>query len=173
MQDQREAESRPDVLTYETDVLDAPVRVSGVPVADLFAQTTGTDADWVVKLIDVQPAQVPDNPKMGGYELPLSMDIMRGRYRNSFAKPEPIEANKTEHYHFTLPAVNHVFEKGHRIMVQIQSSWFPLYDRNPQKYVANIFDAKPEDYIGATQTLHYGGAKATSILLPVVQVDKD
>ncbi|MCP1221890.1 CocE/NonD family hydrolase [Acetobacter orientalis] len=173
VQDQREAESRPDVLTYETDVLDAPVRVSGVPVADLFAQTTGTDADWVVKLIDVQPAQVPDNPKMGGYELPLSMDIMRGRYRNSFAKPEPIEANKTEHYHFTLPAVNHVFEKGHRIMVQIQSSWFPLYDRNPQKYVANIFDAKPEDYIGATQTLHYGGAKATSILLPVVQADKD
>lgn len=173
VQDQRNAEARPDVVTYQTEVLDAPVRVSGVPVADLFAQTTGTDVDWVVKLIDVQPAMVPDNPKMGGYELPISMDIFRGRYRNSFEKPEPVKANATEHYHFTLPAVNHVFAKGHRIMVQIQSSWFPLYERNPQKYVPNIFDAKPEDYITATQTLQYGGKAATSVLLPVVQAGKE
>lgn len=169
VQDQREAESRPDVLTYETEVLDEPVHVSGVPVADLFAATTGTDSDWVVKLIDVQPAMTPDDPKMGGYELPISMDIFRGRYRKDFAKPEALQPNTTLHYHFTLPAVNHVFAKGHRIMVQIQSSWFPLYDRNPQKFVPNIFDAKPADYTQATQSIHHGGADATSILLPVVK----
>lgn len=161
------------MLTYETEELDAPVRVSGVPVADLFAATTGTDSDWVVKLIDVQPAATPDNPKMGGYELPVSMDIFRGRYRASFEKPEAIQPNTTQHYHFTLPAVNHVFGKGHRIMVQIQSSWFPLYDRNPQKFVPNIFDAKAEDYTVATQSIHHGGNASTTILLPVVKADQN
>ncbi|NHO33606.1 CocE/NonD family hydrolase [Acetobacter fallax] len=168
VQDQREAESRPDVLTYETAPLDAPVTVSGSPVADLYAATTGTDSDWVVKLIDVNLPTTADTPDMGGYELAVSMDIFRGRYRKSFSQPSPIEANKTEHYRFTLPGVNHVFAKGHRIMVQIQSSWFPLYDRNPQHYVENIFDAKPADYIRATQSIHRGGAAATSVLLPVV-----
>ncbi|GBQ68977.1 alpha-amino acid ester hydrolase [Ameyamaea chiangmaiensis NBRC 103196] len=167
--DQREAEARPDVLTFETGVLTAPVRVSGVPEANLFAATTGTDADWVVKVIDVYPAQTPDEPSMGGYELPISMDIFRGRYRNDFAKPEAIPAGQVERYHFTLPAVNHVFQPGHRIMVQIQSSWFPLYDRNPQTYVSNIFDAKPGDYVKATQTIHEGASQASSVILPVVQ----
>lgn len=168
VQDQREAESRPDVVTWKTEPLDTPVSVSGVPVAELYAATTGTDADWVVKLIDVAPPQTPDTPDAGGYELPVSMDIFRGRYHNDFAKPEPLEAGKTIRYSFALPPVNHVFARGHRIMVQIQSSWFPLYDRNPQRYVTSIFDAKPEDYISATQTVHLGGAQATSILLPVV-----
>ncbi|AQS89210.1 CocE/NonD family hydrolase [Neoasaia chiangmaiensis] len=166
--DQRFAESRPDVLTFETPVLEHPVRVSGVPTADLFAATTGTDADWVVKVIDVYPATVADQPEMGGYELPMSMDIFRGRYAKDYAHPSAIPANQVEEYEFTLPAVNHVFQPGHRIMVQIQSSWFPLYDRNPQTYVSNIFKAKPQDYRSATQTIHYGGAQASSVYLPVV-----
>ena len=168
VQDQREQSSRPDVMSWETPVLDHPVTVSGVPVAEIHAATTGTDADWVVKLVDVYPATTADTPSMGGYELGVSMDIFRGRYRKSFAKAEPIEAGKTELYRFTLPAVNHVFLPGHRIMVQVQSSWFPLYDRNPQKFVPNIFDAKADDYIKATQTVQEGGADASAILLPVV-----
>lgn len=167
--DQRFAEARPDVLTFETPVLKDAVRVSGVPTADLFADTTGTDADWVVKVIDVYPGIVPDQPEMGGYELPLSMDIFRGRYAQSFSQPHAIVANKTQEYKFTLPAVNHVFKPGHRIMVQIQSSWFPLYDRNPQTYVSNIFKAKAGDYKPATQTIHFGGGKASSIYLPIVK----
>lgn len=170
VQDQREAESRPDVLTYETAPLDEPVAVSGVPVAQLYAATTGTDADWVVKLIDVNPPTTADRPEMGGYELPVSEDIFRGRYRKSFSQPSPIEANRVENYRFTLPPVNHVFAKGHRIMVQIQSSWFPLYDRNPQRYVANIFDATPADYVKATQSIHHGGASASAVILPVAPV---
>ncbi|MBF0857931.1 CocE/NonD family hydrolase [Gluconobacter sp. LMG 31484] len=166
--DQRFAESRPDVLTYETPVLDAPVTVSGVPTADLFAATTGTDADWVVKIIDVQPGLTPDNPQMGGYELPMSMDIFRGRYRQSFTHPSAIPAGQVQEYRFTLPAMNHVFQKGHRIMIQIQSSWFPLYDRNPQTFVPNIFDAKASDYHVATQTIHRGGDHASAIWLPTV-----
>ena len=108
------------------------MRISGQPEADLFAATTGTDADWVVKLIDVQPALVPSDPSMGGYQLPVGMDIFRGRYRQDFAHPAAIPAGQVERYRFTLPPTNHVFEPGHRIMVQVQSSWFPLYDRNPQ-----------------------------------------
>ncbi|MBU2653669.1 CocE/NonD family hydrolase [Acidomonas methanolica] len=167
--DQRFAEARPDVLTFETDVLTDPVRVSGIPTADLFAATTGTDADWVVKVIDVYPGIDGDRPEMGGYELPLSMDIFRGRYARSFSTPQPIPANKVQEYKFTLPAINHVFQPGHRIMVQIQSSWFPLYDRNPQTYVPNIFKAKPGDYHSATQTIYLGGDTASSIYLPVVK----
>lgn len=168
LQDQRFAEARPDVLTYETPVLDAPVKVSGVPTADLYAATTGTDGDFVVKVIDVQPAQTPDRPEMGGYELPVSMDIFRGRYRQSVSQPTAIPAGKIQNYHFTLPAVNHVFQKGHRIMVQIQSSWFPLYDRNPQTFVPNIFTAQPQDYKTATETLYRGGDNASAVWLPVV-----
>ena len=119
-------------LRYSTQ----PVRISGAPIADLFAATTGTDADWVVKLIDVFPDEVPSQPELGGYQLAVSMDIFRGRYRESFENPTAIPAGKPQRYRFTLPTTNHVFEPGHRIMVQIQSSWFPLYDRNPQTYVA-------------------------------------
>ncbi|GBD55707.1 CocE/NonD family hydrolase [Gluconobacter wancherniae] len=167
--DQRFAESRPDVLTYETPVLDQPVRVSGVPTADLFASTTGTDADWVVKIIDVMPGVTADRPEMGGYELPMSMDIFRGRYRSDFAHPSAIPAGQVQEYKFTLPAMNHVFQKGHRIMVQIQSTWFPLYDRNPQTFVPNIFNAKASDFHIATQTIYRGGNNASAVWLPVVK----
>jgi uncharacterized protein len=166
--DQRSVADRTDVLTYQTPVLTEPVRISGAPVADLMAATTGTDADWVVKLIDVFPEQVPDQPEMGGYQLSVSMDIFRGRYRESFEHPEPIAAGKTLRYRFALPTTNHVFQPGHRIMVQIQSSWFPLYDRNPQTFVENIFFARPGDYLKATQSVFHSADQASAVLLPVV-----
>jgi len=166
--DQRTAADRTDVLTYHTPVLTAPVRISGAPMADLYAATTGTDADWVVKLIDVFPDEVPNQPEMGGYELSVSMDIFRGRYRESFEHPSAIPAGKPQRYHFVLPTTNHVFLPGHRIMVQIQSSWFPLYDRNPQTYVTNIFFAKPSDYVKATQSVFRSAELPSAVWLPVV-----
>lgn len=165
--DQRAVADRTDVLVYQTAELTAPVRVSGEPVADIFAATSGTDADWVVKLIDVFPDEVPSQPEMGGYELSVAMDIFRGRYRESFERPSPIPANQPQRYRFQLPPVNHVFLPGHRIMVQIQSSWFPLYDRNPQKYVANIFLAKPGDYVKATETVFHSAELPSAVWLPV------
>ncbi len=166
--DQRSVADRPDVLTYETAPLTAPVRISGEPRADLFAATTGTDADWVVKLIDVQPDATPNDPTMSGYQLPVAMDIFRGRYRTDFAHPSAIPANQVERYRFTLPPTNHVFQPGHRIMVQIQSSWFPLYDRNPQTFVPNIFEARPGDYVAATERIEHEGAQASAVWLPMV-----
>ena len=166
--DQRSVVDRPDVLSYQTGVLTVPVRVSGEPVADIHAATTGSDADWVVKLIDVYPDEVPSQPEMGGYELAISMDIFRGRYRESFEHPSAIPSNQPQDYKFVLPPVNHVFLPGHRIMVQIQSSWFPLYDRNPQTYVANIFFAKPGDYRKATQSIFRDSRNASAVLLPIV-----
>ncbi len=166
--DQRHADGRPDVMTYTTPVLTTAMRVSGAPIADLYAATTGTDGDFVVKVIDVFPAENATDPKMGGYELPISLDIFRGRYRDSFSKPTAIPAGKVQHYRFRLPTVNHVFQPGHRVMVQVQSSLFPLYDRNPQTYVPNIFFAKPADYRKATVTLRRGGATPSAVLLPVV-----
>ena len=170
--DQRHADGRPDVMTYMTPVLTEPMRVSGAPIADLYATTTGTDGDFVVKVIDVLPAQNATDPKMGGYELPISLDIFRGRYRDSFAKPSAIPAGKVQHYRFRLPTVNHVFQPGHRVMVQVQSSLFPLYDRNPQTYVPNIFFAKPGDYKKATVTIERGGKTPSAVLLPVVPVEQ-
>ena len=166
--DQRFVSSRTDVLSYETPVLDQPVIVEGAPLADIFARTTGTDGDFVVKIIDVYPPTDPFEPEMGGYQLPVSLDIFRGRYRQSFADPSPIPAGKVQEYRFRLPTMNYVFKPGHRIMVQVQSSLFPLYDRNPQTYVPNIFFAKPADYQKATVTLETGGARASAVLLPVV-----
>jgi hypothetical protein len=168
VQDQRPFSDRTDVLVYETAPLTAPLRISGPPIVDLRAITTGTDADWVVKLIDVYPDEMPSNPPMGGYQLAVSLDIFRGRYRESFASPTPIPAGQAQAYRFRLPTTNHVFLPGHRIMVQIQSSLFPLYDRNPQTFVPNIFFARPQDYRPATQTVLRGGAQASAILLPVV-----
>jgi hypothetical protein len=170
--DQRHADGRTDVMTYQTEVLTAPVRLSGAPIAEIFAKTTGTDGDFVVKLIDVYPAEVATDPKMGGYQLPISLDIFRGRYRDSFAKPKAIPAGKTQRYRFRLPTVNHVFQPGHRIMVQVQSSLFPLYDRNPQTFVPNIFLAKKGDYKKATVTIERGGNAASAVWLPVVAVDQ-
>jgi putative CocE/NonD family hydrolase len=170
--DQRHADGRPDVMTYQTEVLTESVRLSGAPIADIFAKTTGTDGDFVVKLIDVYPDEMASDVKMGGYQLPISLDIFRGRYRDSFEKPSAIPAGKTQRYRFRLPTVNHVFQPGHRIMVQIQSSLFPLYDRNPQKYVPNIFLAKKADYQKATVSIERGGADATAVWLPLVPADK-
>ena len=166
--DQREASGRPDVLAFTSEVLTAPVKISGQPVAHLIASTDGTDADWVVKLIDVYPDEVADQPKMGGYQLMVAADIFRGRYRESFETPKPIAPNQPLLYQFALPNANHVFLPGHRIMVQVQSSWFPLYDRNPQTFVPNIFWAKPGDYRKATQRIYLAPAQASYVELPLV-----
>jgi len=166
--DQRTVADRPDVLTYESDVLTAPLHVGGAPMVNLFTSTTGTDGDWVVKLIDVYPEELPSDPPLGGYQLPIAMDIFRGRYRESFSRPSAIPSGKVERYRFALPHVNHVFLPGHRLMVQIQSSWFPLYDRNPQTYVPNIFFARPGDYRKATQRVFHTAGAASFIELPVV-----
>ena len=168
VQDQRSVDGRTDVISYATPVLTKGVRVAGVPWADIFAKTTGSDGDFVVKLIDVYPDEVASNPKMGGYQLAISLDIFRGRYRDSFAKPSAIPAGKVQEYKFRLPAVNHEFLPGHRIMVQVQSSLFPLYDRNPQTFVPNIFLAKSADYQKATVTIQHGAIGASAVLLPVV-----
>lgn len=170
--DQRHADGRPDVLTFQTDVLKQPVRVSGAPIANIFARITGSDVDFVVKVIDVLPAENATKPEMGGYQLPISLDIFRGRYRDSFAKPTAIPSGVTQNYKFRLPTVNHVFEPGHRIMIQIQSSLFPLYDRNPQTFVPNIFLARPEDYQKEEVTILQGGDTPSGVLLPVVAVDQ-
>ena len=166
--DQREASGRPDVLTFVSEVLNAPVKISGQPVANLVASTSGTDSDWVVKLIDVYPDEVAGQPQMGGYQLMISADIFRARYRESFEKPQAIAADKPLLYRFALPTANHVFEPGHRMMVQIQSSWFPLYDRNPQTFVPNIFWAKPGDYRKAVQRVYHAAGQTTYIELPLV-----
>jgi putative CocE/NonD family hydrolase len=166
--DQRHVDGRPDVITYVTEPLTAPLQISGEPIVNLFASTRGTDSDWVVKLIDVYPDVVPSDVTMGGYELGVAMEIFRGRYRDSLETPTAIPANAVQKYRFELPPTNHVFLPGHRIMVQVQSSWFPLYDRNPQTFVSNIFFAKPGDYRAATQRIYHSGAQASSIELPVV-----
>jgi putative CocE/NonD family hydrolase len=166
--DQREASGRPDVLAYVSDVLKEPVKIAGQPVVHLVASTSGTDSDWVVKLIDVYPDEVASQPEMGGYQLMVSADILRGRYRESFADPKPIEPGKPLLYHWELPTANHVFLPGHRIMVQVQSSWFPLYDRNPQTFVPNIFWAKPGDYKKAEQRVYHEPGDASYIELPLV-----
>ena len=166
--DQREMSGRPDVLAFTSEVLTAPVKISGEPIVNLIASTSGTDSDWVVKLIDLYPAQVAGQPNMGGYQLMISADVLRGRYRESFEVAKPIEANTPLRYRFVLPTANHVFLPGHRIMVQIQSSWFPLYDRNPQTFVKSIFWAKPEDYKKATQRIYNTPGNASFIELPLV-----
>jgi putative CocE/NonD family hydrolase len=168
VQDQRFAATRPDVLTYRTPILEQEVTLEGAPIADLFVRTTGTDADFVVKLIDVYPPSDIARPTMGGYQLPISLDIFRGRYRKSFEHPTAIPAGKVQEYKFRLPTVNYVFKPGHRIMVQVQSSLFPLYDRNPQTFVPNIFFAKSADYKSAQMTVQRGAGGASAVMLPVV-----
>ena len=168
--DQREASGRPDVLAFTSDVLKEPVKISGQPVVNLIASTSGTDSDWVIKLIDVYPDEVAEQEEMGGYQLAVSMDIFRGRYRESLETPKPIAPDKPLLYRWTLPTVNHVFLPGHRIMVQVQSSWFPLYDRNPQTFVPNIFWAKPGDYKKAVQRIFHSPDQASFIELPITGV---
>ena len=166
--DQRDFSGRQDVLAYTSDVLKEPMKISGQPIVNLWASTSGTDSDWVVKVIDVYPDETAPDPKLGGYQLAVSMDIFRGRYRQSFENPKAITPNEPLLYKWSLPPVNHVFLPGHRIMIQIQSSWFPLYDRNPQKFVPNIFWTKPEDFQKATQRVYHSAGKESFILLPVV-----
>ena len=165
--DQREASGRPDVLTFTSAVLTEPVKISGQPIANLIASTSGTDSDWVVKLIDVYPDEVAMQPAMGGYQLMVAADIFRGRYRESFETAKADRRGHAAAYRFALPTANHVFLPGHRIMVQVQSSWFPLYDRNPQTFVPNIFYAKPADYRKATQRVYHAPDRASFIDLPV------
>jgi len=169
--DQRDAAARTDVLSFMTPPLEAPLKMSGEPIANLVASTTGSDGDFVVKVIDVYPDEVGRDPKMGGYQLMISADILRGRYRDSFSDPKPIPAGKTQVFRFSLPTANHVFLPGHRVMVQVQSSWFPLYDRNPQSYVPNIFFAQPSDYRKATIEVFDGaGTLASFVDIPLVKV---
>jgi putative CocE/NonD family hydrolase len=165
--DQRDASGRPDVVTFVSDTLTAPMKISGEPIANLVAATSGTDSDWVVKLIDVYPDEVGGDAVMGGYQLMIAADIFRGRYRESFTKAKPITPDTPLMYRFALPTANHVFLPGHRIMVQIQSSWFPLYDRNPQTFVANIFWAKPDDYRKATQRIYHSPKQSSFIEIPL------
>ncbi|MFQ5489872.1 MAG: CocE/NonD family hydrolase, partial [Phycisphaerae bacterium] len=158
--DQRFAARRPDVLVYQTEALTEPVTLAGPIQAQLWVSTTGTAADWVVKLIDVLPPDTPDHENtreghhMGGYQQMVRSEIIRGRYRNSYENPEPFVPDQPTEVSFELQDVLHTFEPGHRIMVQIQSTWFPLVDRNPQKYVDNIFLADEEDFISATHRIH-------------------
>ena len=173
--DQRFVSDRADVLVYQTMTLDKAVHIMGAPQVDLYAATSGTDSDWVVKLIDVYPNDVPESPDQGakpgmaGFELPIGIEIFRGRYAHGFNRPQALVAGKVEEYKFGLPNVDHVFLPGHKIMVQVQSSLFPLYDRNPQTFVDNIFNARSGDYRAATQSIYRGGANASSVLLPLVQ----
>jgi putative CocE/NonD family hydrolase len=180
--DQRFVDGRPDVLTFVSDTLSAPMKLSGEPVVHLIASTSGTDSDWVVKLIDVYPNRelgamditgafpglIAQPWDMNGYELPVATDIFRGRYRTSFERPSSIEPGKPLEYTFGLPMIERTIPAGHRIMVQVQCTLFPLYDRNPQRFVAHIFDAKPADYQKATQRLLHSSGEASYISLPLV-----
>lgn len=168
-EDQRFAHNRPDVLSWETDSLTEDITVTGTLAAKLFAATTGSDADWVVKLIDVYPEHYPAEPKMAGYQFMIANDVFRGRFRKSFERPEPVTPNKIETYTIDLHSLNHVFKKGHKIMVQVQSTWFPIIDRNPQKYVPNIFEAKESDFQSATHKIYRSGDFTSHIEMDIMQ----
>lgn len=167
-EDQRFVENRPDVLSWQTEALSQDITVTGKVAATLFATTTGTDADWIVKLIDVYPESYPPDRRMGGYELMVANEVFRGRFRNGFEKPEPIPAGEVQPYRFGLHSLDHVFRKGHRIMVQVQSSWFPIIDRNPQQFVPSIFEARSSDFKAAKQTIYRSPANPSHLELPLM-----
>lgn len=174
VEDQRFAASRPDVLVYESDVLEEDITIAGPIIADLFVSTTGTDADWVVKLIDVYPGDVPDNRpnpcgvRMGHFQMLVGADVFRGKYRNSFEKPEPFVPDKVTEIKYDLRDKCHTFKKGHRIMVQVQSTWFPVIDRNPQKFV-DIYHAKESDFQKALHKVYRSSAHSSHLKLRVLQ----
>jgi uncharacterized protein len=168
VQDQRFVNDRPDVAMWQTDELQEDVTLAGQVTAKLYASTTGTDSDWVVKLIDVYPEKMEKDWKLSGFELMIADEIFRGRYRKSYEKPEPIVANQVTPFTIDLHTANHVFKKGHRIMVQVQSTWFPLYDRNPQKFVPNIFDASAFEYQKATQKIYRSKEYPSSVEISVL-----
>jgi len=169
VEDQRFVSSRPDVVNFVGDSLKENLTVTGKVEVHLVASTSATDADFVVKLIDVYPNFDGKNVYMSGYELPVAMEVFRGRFRKSFEKPEPLTPNKPEEFVIDLHQINHTFLKGHHLMIQIQSTWFPVIDRNPQKYVPNIFEAKESDYVKATHTIHCNSQYSTYIDLPVMK----
>jgi putative CocE/NonD family hydrolase len=168
VEDQRHVYTRPDVVSFVMDSLTEDLTVTGKVLAHLFASTSGTDADWIVKLIDVYPDIDQENLAMSGYQLPVAMEVFRGRFRKSFAQPSPLTPNRPEQFTIDLHDINHRFKKGHRIMIQIQSTWFPLIDRNPQKYLPNIFAAKDTDFIKAEQHIYHSAAYPTYLELPVM-----
>jgi putative CocE/NonD family hydrolase len=165
VEDQRFVDNRPDVLTWQTEELTEDMTVTGSVTAKLFASTTGSDSDWIVKLIDVYPEKYPDDWKLSGYELMIADEVFRGRFRKSFEKPEPITPDAITPFTIDLHTANHVFKKGHRIMVQVQSTWFPIIDRNPQKFVPNIFEAKESDYQKATQRIYRSKEYPSGVVL--------
>lgn len=169
VEDQRFVYSRPDVVSFTMDTLKEDLTVTGKIMAHLFASTSGTDADWVVKLIDVYPAVDEKSLSMSGYQLPVAMEVFRGRFRKSFSNPSPLVPNKPEEFIIDLHDINHTFKKGHRLMIQVQSSWFPVIDRNPQKYIPNIFEAKESDFIKAEQRIYFSAKYPTYIELPVAR----
>ena len=169
VEDQRFVTTRPDVISFTLDSLTEDLTVTGKIIAHLFASTSGTDADWIVKLIDVYPAFDQKNVLMSNYQLPAAMEVFRGRFRKSFEKPQAITPNKPEEFIIDLHDINHTFKKGHRIMIQVQSSWFPLIDRNPQKFVSNIFEANETDFIKAEHKIYFSAKYPTHIDLPVMK----
>lgn len=169
VQDQRFVNGRTDVLSYMTPPLVHALHVRGAPGVELHAATSGRDGDFVVKLIDVYPEEYGRDPELAGYQLPLGIEIFRGRYVHGFSTPAPLDPGKPYTFRWSLPSINHVFQPGHRIMVQVQSSLFPLYDRNPQTWVSSIMSAQADQYRKATVTVHRGGAMASAIHLPLVE----
>jgi len=167
VEDQRFVDGRPDVLTFESDTLSEDITVAGRIVANLFASTSGTDSDWIAKVIDVYPDKYEPDATMSGFQLMIAGDVVRGRYLKSFEKAEALTANAVYHYQIAFPANDHTFKKGHRIMVQVQSTWFPVIDRNPQTFVPNIFRAKESDFKPATQKVFRSGRQASYIALPI------
>lgn len=168
VEDQRFVNGRPDVLSWETETLTDDITITGHLAANLFASTTGSDSDWIVKLIDVYPQDYAKEPKMSGYQLMVANDVLRGRFRSGFERPQAIPPNKIAAYQIDLHHLNHRFLKGHKLMVQVQSTWFPVIDRNPQKFVENIFQAQESDYVKATQRIWRTSAAASHLLIPVV-----
>jgi putative CocE/NonD family hydrolase len=169
VEDQRFVDHRPDVLSWETEELKQDVTLAGSVTAKLFASTTGSDSDWVVKLIDVYPENFPDKWQLSGYELMIADEVFRGRFRNSFERPEPITPGAITPFTIDLHTASHVFKKGHRIMVQVQSTWFPIIDRNPQKFVPNIFEAKEADFVKATQKIYRSKQYPSHVEIAIVQ----
>ena len=167
VEDQRFVDGRPDVLSWTTEALTEDVVLTGRVLANLFASTSGSDSDWIVKLIDVYPNEYPAEPRMGGYQLMVANEVFRGRFRESFVSPRAVTPDKIESYRIDLHHLDHRFRKGHRIMVQIQSTWFPVIDRNPQRYVENIFKARQSDYVKARQRIFRSRTYPTHLLVPV------
>jgi hypothetical protein len=168
VEDQRFVDDRPDVLSWETPPLEEDLTIAGEVVAHLFASTTGSDADWVVKLIDVYPEEYPESWDLAGYQLMVSSEVFRGRYRESFEHPQPIPPGEVLEYSFSLHTQSYSFRAGHRIMVQVQSTWFPIIDRNPQTFVPNIFQARDEDFRAATHRIHRSTEHPSHVTIPVL-----